>query len=578
MAKRLQKNRGYYSSDWWEIQIKKGIKFRQESGKEDCWKRMHDYYTDSFTCDLEPRFNMIYMFARTLIPNLIFQNPGIINTARRPEFNTWAQFFDGVDNWLIDQMGLKEIYEQVALHCFLTNMSAVQVAYDDDNDLGSQFFNAVKKGNIDQSRKEGMPWLDFIPPHRLVLPSGTVSERNCPWFAKIITMPVRRAKTLPFLKNVKATHIPKGILEFEPDAWKAKRDDLGYIVMYEIHDLEEGKWMILNAEGQWMLEPTEDPLLANGTLPVSILSFNPGINSIWGTPDGKYIEPLMAESNEIRRDFRRLRRLSMLNFFYKKDAISADDVVKVLTHGVAAIPVTVGRDTNINDVIVTKTPAPPMGYLDILKHFLNDAQLLTGAGPNQMGTFAPGRRTKYETQVVEGNNMLRVSSRRAMMAASMEKVLTKCNQLILNNWDTPKVFMTLGVEGALHWVRANPADFRQLGTQMLTKVNIESLAPANSQQKKQEMIEVLTILAKFQNGLNILPILNKFLSSFDWLDVRNVLPQAQGEVPIEQFQQQQQALLGNPELGNMIRTNLGGLTNVINAMPQGGSGGGEQTE
>jgi hypothetical protein len=57
-----------------------------------------------------------------------------------------------------------------------------------------------------------------------------------------------------------------------------------------------------------------------------------------------------------------------------------------------------------------------MMHREYAKDLLNDAQLINGFGPNQMGTFAPGRRTKYETQVVESSNTTRLSYRRNEVA------------------------------------------------------------------------------------------------------------------------------------------------------------------
>ena len=88
------------------------------------------------------------------------------------------------------------------------------------------------------------------------------------------------------------------------------------------------------------------------------------------------------------------------------------------------------------------------------------------------------------------------------------------------------------------------------------------------------MIEILGVLSKFQD-MNIMPILQGFLSTFDWGDVMNSLPQAnQGNnaASVGEFQSQQNKQLQNPQLGQNLANNLGGLNRKIGAMPSESTG------
>ena len=218
----------------------------------------------------------------------------------------------------------------------------------------------------------------------------------------------------------------------------------------------------------------------------------------------------------------------------------------------AFIPVdTLGPDSDINKVITLVQPHVQLEYGQEKKDLLNDAQLLSGTGPNQFGTFAPGRRTKYETQVVEERNLLRTGARRERVAEAVGKIFSRVN----------------------HWVRAKPVEFSDLKAQLVTKVNVESLAPTSRERKRQEMIDVLTLLSKFQ-GANPLPILQNFLGTFDWMDVSTSLPMANSSpMGMGDFQNQQQGMLRNPALLQQVQQNLGGMNRAITALPARSEGG-----
>jgi len=118
------------SKEWWMQQIQKGLEWRKKKAREDRWNDIQMYYEHQFADPRQPNFNLIYMLANALVPALVFQSPHITNTARRPEYQYWAQFFDGVDNWLLDEMEIASILKQAVLHGFLFNTFALKLGYD----------------------------------------------------------------------------------------------------------------------------------------------------------------------------------------------------------------------------------------------------------------------------------------------------------------------------------------------------------------------------------------------------------------------------------------------------------------
>ena len=571
----------YGSDGWWQSQIQKGITWRDKKGWSHRWEDIRKYYSHEFSNPLDPHFNLIYMLASSLIPSLVFQRPSVINTARRPEFIYWASFFDSIDNWVFEQMCIEDTIEDAVLECFLYNTCAFQLGYDfigeDISGKKEMTFDKIP-GVLDSTRKTNLPWVDMVPIDRMILSPGTKDMRTCRWFAKFLSLPVRRMKELPGFKHVEATHVSEDVARSQDNKWMEDEAGMeGYCNFYEIHNAEDGTWLCMDTRGKIIRKPEEDPLQISG-LPFEVLSFNKTSRCIFGTPDALYIETQMLEGDECRRDGRLQRKVALVKFLYDKGCFREEDIEKLLTgNPMIGIGVDMGpnSDQALGNKILLLQPHVQMEYHEYEKQLLNDAQLLTGTGPNQFGTFAPGRRTKFETQVVEERNLLRTGSRRQKIADLLGKIASRINMLVVKNWKAPIVKKVIGVDGALHWVEALPTEFQEINSQLVTTVNVESLAPASRDRMRQEFVDLLGVLRGME-GVDIMPLLQAFLSTFPYADIAKVLPQAQSGVQsMEKFQEQQQQMSQEPGIGKMAANNLQAMGQLINKMPAGAGKGGE---
>jgi hypothetical protein len=312
-----------------------------------------------------------------------------------------------------------------------------------------------------------------------------------------------------------------------------------------------------------------DALQVDG-LPLEILSFNPGSCGLWGTPDAVYIESQLLEGNECRRDGRLQRRAALVKAFVDKEMMSQEDVDSFLMGNPSAVVrLDVPAGKTLGAAMQLIQPHIQMEYFPYQKELLNDAQLLVGVGPNQVGTFATGRRSAREAQLVEDNSGVRTTARRQKLARTIEGVVSKANQLICRYWQSPMIAKVVGVDAAVYWLRARPVEFEKVKEHLVSKVNVESMTPVSRDRRRQEMVDVLNVLSKFQ-GVNPWPILQSFLSNFDWANVMAILPQGaqQNIMDIAQFQQQQQSLLAQPkQLAEQRVANLSAIGPVVNALP-----------
>ncbi len=70
-------------------------------------------------------------------------------------------------------------------------------------------------------------------------------------------------------------------------------------------------------------------------------------------------------------------------------------------------------------------------------------------------------------------------------------------------------------------------------------------------------------------GANPLPLIQSFVSSFDWGDVSKVLPVANTTpLNLNEFQGRQSELIGQENIGTTAADNIDNVRRVVNALPQ----------
>ena len=559
---------------YWEEEVRDALAWRKKYTKEDRWPLFLDYYLHNVDNPRIPHFNLVYMLGNVLIPSLIFQTPGVVNTPTSANSGAWPQFFDSVDKYLIDVMEVTDVAERGIINGYLNNVVCIGFGFDitDEQNVQAPDDAFPETDTANRSRKLNLPWLDLIPPHRCLVAKGTKTMRNCRWSAKLVVTPTKKLKESKLFKHAKESFCPAEILYHEHNLWSGEKSQAGYTFYWEIHDAEEGTWLWLSTDGTLLLPPTEDPLQVYG-LPIEIVPFNANPDSIWGTPDVSYIESVHLEGEETRQYGRLQRRLALLKVLYDSDALTQEELEKFMSGAPGiGLPIKKGASGNLKDHIEFLQSHVQIEYFEAQRQFLNDAQLISGNGPNQLGTFASGRRTRYETQVVENSNSVRTSRRRAKLAEAIERLLLRSNIMVSKYWRQEQVQQVVGVEGALYWVKASPTDINSFQDLLRTKVNVESMAPVSKESKKAEAMQLLQMLGQFtEAGINPMPIIQQLLSTFEWMDARQVMPQMSTQYSINDFVQQQEAMMQQGNIGAKIQQNLGGLPALAergNATPQ----------
>jgi hypothetical protein len=537
---------------------------RKKFSFEGDWPAIEKIYNHSYS-DLTPHYNLIYIMGQTLIPSLVFQAPGVINTPMRSGMTQWASLFDGLDNWWVNHCDMKGVLQEGVLSAYLTNTVSVGIGYDFGDPLEQDLVEL--QGASNRTRATNAAWLDRIPTHRLLLAPGTTTMTSCPWAAKFVSVPTKILKGRKGLKNVTSSKVPDEIKKHEAELWEFRDADT-YTCFWEIHDSTTKKWCWLSTNGKFILPWTEDPLQVHG-LPFSVESLNKNTKSLFGSCDPRYIMSQHLEGDDCRFQGLKQRRLAVSKFLFKSGAIDSETMGRLLSvDSPAGIPVDIEMDKSIRDSVLELKGTVDFGVLEYQKFLKQDAQELLGHGPNQMGTFAPGRRSAKEAGIVEGNANSRLDFRRSRIANLAEDLVIKANRLMSENWSGELVQQIVGADGALYWVEADPKKLREMGFGMETRVNVESMAPVSRERRKAEAQNLLQQLSAMgEAGANTLPILTQLLSQFEWIDVRQVLPQSAQRYSMEAFQQKQEELMSQGGLGETAANNVQGVNSLINRLP-----------
>lgn len=563
----------YKDAKYWMEQVDSALKHRKKVSCEHRWSQIESYYDNgdnNTQGQVKPYFNLIYMHGRSLLPTLMYDSPKVVNTPRRPEYTAWASYFDSIDSVLVHEMEVESVFKEAALFTYLYNACAVQTCYDFPQrnikkvDVQKLFRNISSfprvDGVINRARRTNLPWLDLIHPRKLILPKQARNQRTLRWFGKMLCYPLEDLKAQGGLQNLVATHVPENVGDRKAlvDYFGLEdTDNNEYVVFYELHDACNQSWAWLSSTGEYILPWEPDPTQVDG-LPIELLTFNPSPNNLWGTPDALYIESQMLEGNEIRAMAAKQRRVSLLKGLVDKGLIAKEELEKFYSNeALPFISVENLGTKNINEAVALIQPHIPPEWSMYAKDILNDSQLILGFGPNQLGNFAPGRRTKFEAQVVEDRNLVRTNERRNIIGNAIRDVMRKSNQLIIKNWDFPLVQRVIGVDAATYWVQAQPSQLQDLSMEITTDVDIESMAPMSAERKKAEVLEMMGILAQIP-GAQLIPLVRQLAAAIPYVDVDKVLPPAPQTEPMgmEQFQQQQNQMMQDPNLGQTVQKNL----------------------
>jgi len=547
------------SVEYWQDQIKMGIRYRQVFGQSRDWSMYKNMYRGYFPKNKVP-VNIIYSIGRSLIPQVYLRNPRVHVTASKPGFGNHAKLVERIDNWLINELSVKKTMRSLILDAYLCGVGPMVYGYDSEHGYNpaiesediypdsslSQFGKKGQKIEYNYNVKPGMPWMLRCNPTNYIVPWGTHLIEEAPWFAFRVLRPYQNIKEDPKYKNT------TNLKSFFKSKLSSSDNDAGestiheedskaeYVELWEIHDQRTGKVMAITLSDSKFLRSEQDFLQVEG-LPTGVLGFNDDTDHFWLPPDVRMFVQQQYEINDIRTMAKAHRRVGLVKILIDKNVIKKDDIPKLLSGDPTSVIPVDGISGDIRKAIMTlQTHTPPELYRDA-KDVREDVSWIIGFSRNQTGSFESpgGRRTAHEAEIVRAASQIRINERMDIVADLLKQSIRKMNQFIFEFWNDKRVIDIVGEDGARYWVKFDGKDIRG---EYNIDLNIEDTAPTDRRVRQMEA-EKFMQSAQGVAGIDTQYLFKIYAEQFEWIDPQLLFPGSgpgrSPENPME-FQQYQQ--------------------------------------
>jgi len=574
--------------DWVKL-IEAGKRYKETYGGSKRWSTYRDYgrgifpgYKSSASGILP--YNLTYAMGRTLVPNIYFRNPYVTVSSRyKPGLGLHAKLMEAIDNWLIQELAIKQAFKTAVMDCYYTNRGIIKIGYDSlagasttgrplEQQLSEILRKPVqplgKKGErveYNVNVKPGMPWAVRVMPDFFIVPFGVRSLDECPWVDHVVIRPTEDVKNDPIYRNtsqLEGTHVEMINKDHMTNSfYKEIAKDVDLCEIHEIRDFKRGEIKaFVPGYDKWIRPPQEDRLQLEG-LPFVDFTFNEDTEYYWGPSDVQIIEPQQLEVNESRTQAMYHRRVALIKFLIEEQRMDKDEVDKMLSEEVGPAVFVKGPPREIVSTLQPHIPPDLNQWTEIIR---SDVRELLGHSKQQMGELPPGRRTAREIDVVQRAHDIRMDERRDIVADALGNLIRKVNQVVFDRWDQKQVAQVVGVDGAKYWVEYNN---KQIIGEYDIKVDVESMTPMTKAAKKRDILQLIQAVGKNPRA-NIDALMRMLMREYEWMDAMAVLPEApetqNGPMSAQAWMGQQQGLMNNPsQLGARASENASLMGNVL---------------
>jgi len=537
----------------WEDRIRQALAWRRKLAHEDRW----DEWLKQYRCEFPKGIVAVpvaYSYLRTMLPRIYLRNPRVMVTPRRSEYIAHAIVLEAVDNWLIDELGLKSEMKLAILDALICGYGVLKIGYDSefgfipvqavDEDYETVTQVGEKKGTKVEYTvkvKPGMPWALRVHPSDVVLPKGWTRRDSVPWIAHRVVRPLA-----DIVDDIKYYRKARAQLASKVEA----EDEDQLVELWEIRDFKNRMIHVI-CDGILLLSE-EDDLQIEG-LPFVFIVFNEDPKSPYGISDMRVIDIQQAEMNDLRTLIQRHRRLSLLKFLAQKGAMSQEEAGKLLAE---EIPTIVWTDSEPGVAVQPLQHQIPPSLRQELEFVRADMREALGYNVNIAGEFVPRTKTATEVLTVQQAVNLRTDERRDVVADALALVVRKWNQLIFKYWTDRKVIKVVGVKaGSEAWVSYTGEELRG---EYFVSVSPESSIPPSRALRHQQAMQIFQAL----NGDPLIDqvLLRKMaLRQFEWLGPEALaLVKGEQEAPMQTLAQTLQSMAPGRPMMQEPETDLRG--------------------
>lgn len=511
----------------WLDEIDYGLEYRKRFGLEDMWGQLEAIYYNVHDSMMNDGPNILLSQGDSMLSTVTVPSPRIRVVPRRPEAVSKAPLVESVDNTILRDINLVEEAERCALHTYLYGRGFLKVGYDSEWGydpsldvggnlrLGLTLTQLNEKGTrrieYDQTVVPGMPWVRAVLPHDIVVPWGTRDVNSLPWIAHRVVRHVddlRADSKYSRTQRIEPQISMRDFVDSYRNTMKLTRSGgstrkAEYVELWEIHDRRTGRIYAIVSDHPHFLRRDFNALQINNRLPFTSMSFTPTARALWTTPDVFYLYHIQAELSDVARQRTKQRRLATLKFIYDGDAITDEELAKLLSPDVgAAAKMESGR--KLNEAIVRLDNQVNQTLALEEEHLRQNAREQIGFSRNQIGEYSGGRKTATEASIVDRSSQLRMSRRGLAVKRLYEDTIAVVNDVIFTHWTLPRYVEVLGMTKANQW--------QQVSGPMLSDRYSYEVTLVDEAETRAEKFEALQLYAMLAQDPAVDPVaLREFL-------------------------------------------------------------------
>ncbi len=509
----------------WLKEIKNALAYREMFAKEASWKKCEQNYLNDPRGDTAIGPNLVYENADTLTSTLTVPDPEFVVTATSRAGLQKAPIIEAMDNSFVGKLRLKKYIDVAVLRGFLYGNIILKIGYDsefgwspyydigpDNNLLGMTLTQFDKKGKRIESpdTQPGWPWVRPILPHDFVVPWGTVFVEDAPWAAHRFIRHVDYFKRDPKYKNTASlkpqismedfmgSYLSVGSRKVQARLKGIARANKNpeYVECWEIVDRVNGERIVVSRDHPEFLRKNRDAIQMACGMPyvTGTLSIHP--RSFWCISPAYYLGQLQSTQFDISKQAEKQRRLAILKFLYRSNAIKKDELNKLLSGDVGAAAKVEGS-WPLNEVIAPVNTGNNYDYMLHSENNRRDARSVSGLSRNQMGEFDKStRRTASEAKLVAQGSSRRTGKRAQVIQSLYTDTIDKVNQLVFEFWRVPREVM----HGKGNW---SVVTGDMLKGDYQVEVSLSTKRNVSRAERKMEAMMMLTQLMPFLQGADI---------------------------------------------------------------------------
>ncbi len=455
--------------DEWLEEIDAALCYREIFGREASWNKIEMNYMNDPQGDTAIGPNLTYSMGDSLTSALSVPDPEFVLKATKRIGLSRAPILESLDNYFVSKLRFKKYTDIAILRGYLYGNMLMKIGYDSEfgwapyydigqgnNLMGMTFTQFNTKGNRIESPDTvpGWPWLRPVLPHNFVVPWGTVYLEDAPWAAHRIVRHIDHIKADPKYRNKSRLSGKMSMEDFmesylTPGSNQQKARLRGiskfykkpeFVEMWEIRDRMTGEILVVSRDYDEFLRKAPDAIQMACGMPFIGATLNQHPRSFWTTPPAYYLGQIQKTQFDISLQAEKQRRLAVLKFLYRKNALTKESLSRLLSADVGGAEGVEGS-WPLKDVIAPLQTSISWDSVAASEGNRREAREAIGMSSNQVGEFSKGRKTKAETVEVAGGSGRRESKRAQAVTGFYIDCIKKVNKIIFAFWTQPREVM-----------------------------------------------------------------------------------------------------------------------------------------